>query len=71
MKYLSGITHPYIKRGHWMSQWIPSPIENGPTTCAFDHDLVMCFGTEAEANHVSKFLREHEKVETEVVKVGE
>jgi hypothetical protein len=70
LKYISGMKNdPRMKPGHWMAQWIPSLVDSSTVTCVFDSEPLVCF-PEEEARHISEFLRDHEHVETEVVKLG-
>lgn len=67
IKYVSGMEEmPEVRPGFWMSQW---RIDREAANFNFDSELHMAFGDEAEANEITRFLREIAGIETEVVKI--
>jgi hypothetical protein len=69
VRYLSGMEEePDIRPGFWLSQW--SIDSKSYIIFTFEPVMDLHWDTEAQADEVSKALRESAGIETAVVKVG-
>ncbi len=68
VKYLSGMDERSgVKPGYWLTEWRVS--SDNVATFNFEPEPIISFDTEAEADQVSKDLRESADIETAVVKL--
>jgi hypothetical protein len=69
IRLLQDIPECNSKNGYWMDHWTELPVE-GQVDFGFEPDLHMAFAKEAEARHISDFLRTNSDIATEAVKIG-